>query len=47
VLGKPALEVGCLSDVSLIGGEALQKIDVLHRRPSYAKASEGILLRAL
>src|SRR5713226_8990498 len=51
VLGKAALQVGGQADVALVGvAFALKEIDIEHLiplgSPSFAKASEGILLRA-
>src|SRR6267154_1112189 len=51
VLGKAALQVGRQADVALVGvAFALKEIDIEHviplGSPSFAKASEGTLLRA-
>jgi hypothetical protein len=51
VLGKAALQIGRQADVALVGvAFALKEIDIEHviplGSPSFAKASEGILLRA-
>src|SRR5712671_6066682 len=50
VLGKAALQVGRQADVALVGvAFALKEIDIEHviplGSPSFAKASEGTLLR--
>jgi len=42
---KSLLQMGCDTHITLAGIRfALQKLDVARRRPSFAKAPEGILL---
>jgi hypothetical protein len=47
VFSEALFKVACYSDISLTScGKTLDKLNVIHRWPSFAEASEGILLRA-
>jgi hypothetical protein len=46
VLRKASFEIGGYTDIApWLGAVVFQQIHVTHGRPSFAKASEGILLR--
>jgi hypothetical protein len=47
VFSETLFKTACYSDIPLtFCRKTLDKIDVIHRWPSFAEASEGILLRA-
>ena len=47
MFSEALFKIACYSDIPLTCcRKTLDKVDVLHRWPSFAEASEGILLRA-